>query len=521
MNGANALLSALVDLGVRVCFANPGTSEMHLVAAFDQHQSIQPVLTLYEGVATGAADGYGRIAGKPAATLLHLGPGLANGLANLHNARRAFTPLLSIVGDHASFHRSYDPPLTSDIESIARSVSRSVRTVSSRDSITTEITSTYADATASPSGVATLILPADYAWEDGAQVATRLRPNPAIPEVNHDAVASLSAMLRSNKPVTLILGGASLRAQGLRYAGMIATAFGATLLSETFPAVLERGAGIVALDRIAYVHEFAQAQLAGTGKLALLGAQQPVSFFAYPGIPSTLYPADTEVIALVEPGYDATSTLEALVDSLGIESTTPKVAALMRPELPQGPLTPTTVAAVLAAHLPEGAIVADEGNTAGVAAPSATAGCPPHRWMTLTGGAIGQGLPLATGAAIAAPDSQVVCLEADGSSLYTIQALWTQARMGLNVTTIILNNRSYNILEFELARVIGDSPAVRAHELCSLTPPDLNFVALAQGFGVDATRVENCHDFAYQLQRSFRESGPHLIEITLTLPPRT
>ena len=510
MNGAQSVLRTLAGCGVDTCFSNPGTSEMHFVAALDALPELRGVLCLFEGAATGAADGYGRMTGRPAAALLHLGPGLANGLANLHNARRAATPLLAVVGDHATYHKRFDAPLESDIDALAGSVSAWVRRPVRSGEAAADAAGAVAAALAPPGGVATLIVPADVSWSEGGQPAPAL-PVPAAAPVADEVVAAGAAALRSGEPSVILLGGAAARRPGLEAASRIASATGARLVCETFPARLERGAGLPAVDRLAYLAEFATAQLSGTRQLILAGARAPVSFFAYPGQPSSLVPDGCRVHTLAGSGEDVCGALEALAD-LVAPGASPEPLQPQRPGLPDGDLTGESAAAVIGALLPAGAIVSDEANTSGLWLPAATAGAPPHDWLTLTGGAIGQGLPLATGAAIACPGRSVIALEADGSAMYTISALWTQAREGLDVTTIIFNNRSYAILRMELDRVGAVAAGEAARSLLDLSRPDLDFVALATGMGVPATRARTAGELAAQFRQALAEPGPHLIE---------
>jgi acetolactate synthase-1/2/3 large subunit len=515
MNGAQALIRTLTDGGVDVCFSNPGTSEMHFVAALDAVPQMRGVLCLFEGVATGAADGYGRMAGRPAAALLHLGPGLANGLANLHNARRARTPLLALVGDHATYHKRLDAPLESDIDALAGSVSVWVRRPASPADMAADAAGGFAAAMAPPGGIATLILPADVSWSDGGQPAPPLAvPVPA--PVPDEVTGSVAAVLRSGEPCIILLGGQAVRRPGLEAASRVAQAAGARLLCETFPARLERGAGIPPIERLAYLAEFAAAQLEGARHIILAGTRAPVSFFAYPGKPNSLVPDGCLVHVLAQDGDDACGALTSLADLLA-PGVTPLPQQPERPALPGGDLTGQTAAAVIGALLPEGAIVSDEANTSGLHLPAATAGAAPHDWLTLTGGAIGQGLPLAAGAAIASPGRPVIALEADGSAMYTISALWTHAREQLDITTIIFSNRSYAILGLELDRVGAVATGQAARSLLDLSRPDLDFTALAQGMGVPASRARTAAEFAAQLQRALAEPGPHLIEAAV--PP--
>ena len=515
MNGAQALLRTLAGSGVDACFANPGTSEMHFVAALDAVPEVRGVLCLFEGVATGAADGYGRMTGRPAAALLHLGPGLANGLANLHTARRAGTPLLAVVGDHASYHKRYDAPLESDIDAMAWTVSGWVRRTARTADLAADAAEAIAAALTPPGLVATLILPADVSWSPGAEpappAAVRVAP-PAAEETLRGAAAALA----SGEPCVILLGGAGLRRSGLEAASRLAAAQ-TRMLCETFPARLERGAGLPHVERLAYLAEFAAAQLAGTRHLILAGAREPVSFFAYPDQPSSLVPHGCTVHMLAEPGDDVAAALAALAD-LVVPDAKPVPQQPERPGLPDGDLTGQSAAAVIGALLPEGAIVCDEANTSGLWLADATAGAPPHDWLTLTGGAIGQGLPLATGAALACRDRSVLALEADGSAMYTISALWTHAREELDITTVIFSNRRYAILDLELDRVGATGTGKAARSLLDLSGPSIDFTALAAGLGVPASRADTAAELAAQLQRALAEPGPHLIEAAVPAP---
>jgi acetolactate synthase I/II/III large subunit len=517
MNGAQALIRTLTGCGVDVCFSNPGTSEMHFVAALDAVPQMRGVLCLFEGAATGAADGYGRMAGRPAAALLHLGPGLANGLANLHNARRARTPLLAVVGDHATYHKRFDAPLESDIDALAGTVSAWVRRSARSADVAADAAEGVAAAMTPPGAIATLILPADVSWTGGAE------PAPALPvrlpaPVPGLVVESVSRTVRSGEPCVLLLGGPGTRRPGLEAASRVAQATGARLLCETFPARLERGAGIPAIGRLAYLAEFAAEQLSGARHLVLAGTRAPVSFFAYPGKESSLVPAGCQVHVLAEPADDVCGALAALAD-LAAPDAKPLPRDPERPALPPegGDLTGASAAAVIGALLPEGAIVSDEANTAGLWLPGATAGGPPHDWLTLTGGAIGQGLPVAAGAAVACPDRKVLALEADGSAMYTLSALWTHAREGLDITTVIFSNRSYAMLGMELGRVGAEKASGAARKLLELTRPDIDFVALATGMGVPATRARTVGELAASLRQALAEPGPFLIEAVV--PP--
>ncbi|WP_448625139.1 acetolactate synthase large subunit [Geodermatophilus sp. URMC 64] len=513
MNGAHALIRTLVGAGVDVCFANPGTSEMHFVAALDDVPEMRGVLTLFEGVATGAADGYARMAGRPAATLLHLGPGMGNGLANLHNARRGRTPMVNVVGDHARSHKRLDAPLESDIDAVAGTFSTWVHRSLTPADVGADAADAVAAALTAPGGIATLILPADVSWEDGAAVAEPVPVHPASFPAPA-AVGEAAAALTAGEPAVLFLGGDALREEGQLAAARIAAGTGARLICETFPSRLPRGAGLPDLPKLPYPPEMAMAALAGTRRLVLAGAPAPVHFFGYPGLPGHPVPEDCTVYVLAAPGEDAVAGLQALAEAIA-EDAQPELLEAARPELPTGPLTPRSLSAVLGALLPEGAIVVDEAITSGVGLGELTAGAPRHDVLSLTGGAIGDGLPMAAGAAVAAPGRPVIGVQADGSAMYTISALWTYAREQLDVTTVVCDNGSYAILENELSRVGAAGDGKRAAQLLDLGGPDLDFVALAQGMGVPATRAETSEELADQLRRALAEPGPHLIDAVL------
>lgn len=509
MNGSQSLIRSLVDAGVDVCFMNPGTSEMHFVRALDDVPEMRGVLGLFEGVATGAADGYARIAGKPAAVLLHLGPGLGNGLANLHNARRARTPMVCIVGAHATNHVRYDAPLESDIEAVARTVSGWVHCSGvARDVADDAMRAVEA---ANRGQIATLVLPADVSWDEGGLLAYP-RPVPVPAPVAEAAVENVAAATEAGDKTLLLLGGAALTEPGLRAASRIAAATGARLLVETFPARLEAGAGLPTIERLAYIAEGALYQLGTVETLVLVGASAPVSFFAYPGKASELVPEGCAVVRLSDPDQDVVDALERLADLVAPGANPTLAEARSGDDIPAADLDVNNLAVAVAATLPPNAIVVDEANTSGVSLPPVLATASRHTLLTLTGGAIGQGLPVATGAALAAPDRPVLSLQADGSALYTIQALWTQVREHLNVTTVIFNNRAYAILRLELMRTGAGRAGERSAPMLDLSDPTIDFVLLAQGMGMPAQRVSTADGLADALRRAYDESGPHLIE---------
>jgi acetolactate synthase-1/2/3 large subunit len=511
MNGAEALMQVLSESGVEVCFANPGTSEMQLVAALDGQPRMRAILGLFEGVVTGAADGYGRMADKPAATLLHLGPGLANGGANLHNARRARSPVVNIVGDHATHHLQYDAPLTSDIDGVAGPFSDWVRRSSSPSDLAAAGAETVEAALSYPGSIATLIAPADHAWQEGAEAA-RPRPQRPSAKVSEAALRAVVDALRAPGPHALYLGAMALREEALEQAGRIAAATGARLICETFPARLQRGAGRVPVERLPYFGEWAAGFLKDMRHIVLVGAAAPVSFFAYPGKPSTIAPEGAILVELASARVDALDALRRLADALDAPAEAAARQTRSTPSAEPGKLSPAGIGAVIAELMRENSIVSDESNTAGLMLFPMTVGAAKHDWLTLTGGSIGQGLPLAVGAAVACPDRKVIALEADGSGMYTLQALWTMARENLDITTIILNNGSYAILNIELQRVGVASPGPKALSLLDLKRPELNWVALAQGMGVQATRAETVEAFREAFAAAIAGRGPRLIE---------
>jgi acetolactate synthase-1/2/3 large subunit len=510
-NGARSLLRTLIDSGVTVCFSNPGTSEMHFVAALDDEPGMRAVLTLFEGVASGAADGYARMAGKPAATLLHLGCGLGNGLANLHNARKARVPVLNIVGEHATGHRQYDTPLQSDIETVARNVSDWVRTAAASATLGDDAVAAIAAALGPPGQVATLIVPADVSWGEGG-VAAPARAPVLAPRVDAAVVEDIAQALAGGGRSALLLGGRALREDALRDAARIAARTGARLFAEVFPTRLERGAGLPPVERLAYLPELAALQLGGFDTLILVDTRPPVAFFAYPGRRGELVPERCQVLALAEPSQDVRESLARLCLRLGAGAVQPALQDAARPPRPRGRLSAAKVCKALGHLLPERAIIVDEAQTSGVMLPFYTAGAPRHDVLTLTGGAIGQGLPVAVGAAIACPERPVIALVGDGSAMYTPQALWTMARERLHIVTVVFNNQSYAILNLELQRVGARAAGTQARAQFDLRAPDLDFVQISQGMGVPAVRVATAEAFLDAFEKALATPGPQLIE---------
>ena len=514
MNGAQSLLRTLVNGGVRICFTNPGTSEMHFVAAVVQLPAMRTVLSLFEGVCTGAADGYARMAGKPAATLLHLGPGLGNGFANLHNARRANSPVINIVGDHATYHLQHDPPLTTDIESIVKGFSGWVRRSRSAADVPVDAAAALQAAMTPPGGVATLILPADCSWSESRDPA----PAPALPRpspVEPVQIRQTADLLRSGEPVVLFLSGALLMEKGLRLAGRIARATGARIMGNRLNARAQRGAGRVLVERLPYPVEPAMAMFKGIRHLVLVGSPPPVPFFAWPGKPSWIIPDTCRLQVLATPKEDCAAALEALAEEVGATADVSATDPGCRPPLPRGEITAEKVWRTLAALMPEGSIVSDEGVTSSRDADAWTLGAPPHDWLNITGGAIGQGLPVATGAALACPDRKVFAMESDGAGMYTLQALWTHARERLDVVTVLFANRAYKILRGELTQMGIAAPGPKAAAMLDLGNPELDWVKLAEGMGVPGSRSRTSEEFADQLRDAIRRPGPRLIEVVL------
>ncbi len=514
MNGAESLVRSMLASGVDVCFTNPGTSEMHFVAALDQVPGMRCVLALFEGVATGAADGYYRMAGRPASTLLHLGPGLANGLANLHNAKKAGSGVVNIVGEHATAHIALDAPLTSDIEGLAWPMSHWVETCTSASEIGAAGARAVAAAMAPPGQVATLILPGDTAWNPGGVVADPL--GVAAREVVSDASVETAAKVLDGPESLILLGGTALTEEGLLAAGRIAAKTGCGLLTEWSNARLERGAGRVAVNRIPYPVDQALAVLAPYKRIVLAGAKPPVAFFAYPDKPGVLTAEDVTFTDLCGWEADVVGALNALGECVDAVSTAPVgVADAERPDIVDGPLTPDTIAPVLGALIPENAIIVDESVTTGRQFFPKTAGAPPHSWLNNRGGSIGYGLPVAIGAAIAAPDRKVIALEGDGSAMYTVQALWTMAREELDITVLVFANNTYRILHGELTNVGVQNPGPRAQDMLTLNRPNLSWVDLARGHGVEAERVEDAAGLAKALRAGLASQGPYLIELAM------
>jgi len=516
MNGAELLVKTAVGVGVKACFANPGTTELPIVAALDKAPGIRSFLGLFEGVCTGAADGYGRMLDKPAMVLLHLGPGFANGIANLHNARRAKSPVLNVVGEHATWHRDADPPLAMDIEGLARTVSGWWRTSKSALDLPSDVAEAV---TATRLGqVATLIVPHDYQLTECDVYKVKELRSP-FETLEPSSIEAAASRLRTFHKVALMLGGSGLREPGLKAAARIQKRIGCDLIAPTLPGYMERGPGLPIVERLPYFPEQAVHMISRYKVVLFAGAPEPVTFFGYPGVRSRILSDEQERIVLCTDRQNVLEALEGLADILGGPShvaidanrlTNPK-----RPEIPGGELTAEKACLTLATMQPGNAIIVDEAVTTGFVYFSPSFVLPAYSLMTVSGGSIGQGIPCATGAAIACPDRPVIDLQADGSALYTVQALWTQAREALNVTTLICSNRSYRILQMELSRS-GIAPnGPNAQGLTELTKPPIDWVKIAQGFGVPGVTVSTAEDLGRELGKALAEPGPHLIEMLL------
>ncbi|HVN70756.1 MAG TPA: acetolactate synthase large subunit [Desulfomonilia bacterium] len=512
MNGAQAIILSAKQCGIEVCFANPGTTEIPLVAAFDDPGGIRPVLCLYEGVCTGAADGYARMLDKPAMVLLHLGPGLANGLSNLHNARRAHSPLVVVVGEHSTWHRPLDPPLAMDIESIASSTSGWQRTCISSSNLGSDMVE--AVSASLKCQVATLIVP--YDLQMAPCVEKKISPDESRGRApDYLKIDEAAEVLRMDNKTALVLGGRTLRREGLLTAARIRNACGCDLLAECFPARMERGSGLPEMTRIPYIPEMAVDLLSHYDALVFAGADEPVAFFGYAGVPGRLLNEKTKRVHLADPRRDATKALVSLADMIGAPAYATKdiLAQPSRPAMPAGKLSGQKACSVIAALQPEDVVVVDESITNSILYYPLTAGVPPFTLLTLTGGSLGQGPACAVGAAVACPDRPVIDIQADGAGMYTIQSLWTQVRENLNVTTLIYSNRSYDILKLELARYGVIAPGPNAAKMTDLS--GIDWVSLGRSMGVSSAAASTAEELAQGLSKALVEQGPHLIQMNL------
>lgn len=514
-SGAHDLIATLLGSGVDVCFANPGTSEMHFVAALDDHPDMRSILCLFEGGVTGAADGYGRMLRQPAATLLHLGPGLANGLAGLHNAKKAHTPMVNVIGDHATFHKQYDAPLNSDVEATARPYAHVIRSSVDNEHLAADAALAVAAAHENGGQISCLVLPADLAWNPGQGGAARApcrRPD----VIDATALETTAAALQSGKKVGLILGGDACFGAGLRMAGQIAARTGVALLVPHATGRIERGRGLPPIDRIPFPVPAAVAMLRDFDTLILIGAAEPVAFFAYPGLPSRVVDPRTRLVTMATPEQDVLDALNRLCDATGAGDTAPDAVSADRLELPVGPLNTDTLATVIARHICDDMILVDEGVTSSRGVFDTSRGAGRHDLLVNVGGAIGAGMPLALGAAVACPDRPVLCITGDGSASYTVQTLWSLAQQKSNVTIIVCANHTYEILRGEMLRVGAMPQDDRANRLLDIEDPRIDWVSLAKGYGVPGRRVESVGELDAALAAALASAdGPRLIEVPL------
>jgi acetolactate synthase-1/2/3 large subunit len=515
MIGAESLLHTLLAGGIDTCFMNPGTSEMQFVAALDRVSGMRGVLCLFEGVCAGAADGYARMLRRPAATLLHLGPGLGNALSNLHNARKARSPVVNIVGQHSTWHLRHDAPLTADIEAFARPASDWVRTVARVAEVGADAATAIQASRTPPGRVATLIVPADFSWSEAGEPFVPSAP-PARSAPSSECIRAAAKVLRSGEPAALLLGGGTLFGEALTWAARLAAGTGVRVYANRYSARLEGGAGKFVPQRIPYFPEAAETVLAGLRHLILVESMPPVSFFGYPGRRSDLAPEDCTLHVLAPVEQDGTAALRALAEECGVASAITTSSQQPRPCLPAGAaLTPETIGQALAVLLPEDAIVADEMVSSAEPVSRHMAAAQSFDVLPVTGGSIGQGLPVAVGAAVACPGRTVVALEADGSGMYTLQALWTMARERLDVVTVIFANRRYRILDIEMQRTGSGAVGPQADRMIDIASPALDWVKLAQGAGVEAVRAATADEFIAAFRTAVRERGPRLIEAVL------
>jgi acetolactate synthase I/II/III large subunit len=511
LNGAESLVHTLVGHGLKVCFANPGTSEMHFVAALDRIPGLRCIPGLQENVVTGMADGYARVSREPAVTLLHCGPGLANGLANIHNAKKARVPMVNIVGDQATYHKPFDPPLAQDTQALAKTVSHWVKTSRKAGQVGADAARAIQAARTAPGHIATLILPSDASWNEGGKVAAPL-PAPKLKSISIANIRKAAKVLRDKSNVLLLLGDQALMAAPQKHAAAIQSKMSCAVMAESINGFHQRGQARLPLARVPYPAPLAIEALKQFEHIITVCARAPLGFFAYPGVPSHHHAAHAKVISLCDVGQDAVVALRALAEELGANPASQHRA--ITPEVPRGQPSSAAFGQMLAAVMPEQAIVADESISFGGEFFTHSHAAAPHDWMMVTGGAIGYGMPCATGAAVAGQGRRVINLQADGSAMYTIQALWTQARERLPVTTVILSNRKYQILIAEYGNV-GANPGPTAMHMLDLGNPDLDFVKLANGMGVEAARTSTLEGCAALLLESFKSPHPFLIELEI------
>lgn len=512
MNGAESLVETMLASNVTVCFANPGTSEMHFVAALDSHPDMRCILCLFEGGVTGAADGYARMSGNVAGTLLHLGPGFANGWSNLHNAAKGNAGIVNIVGDHAGYHLKHEAPLQADLDGVVRSVSHWTRRAANADQVAD---AGAAAITAARSGqIATVILPADAAWGQAKGPTVAAAPAPGhLPEAPR--IKAAADALRA-PDTALLVSGPALYGEGAELAARISARTGCQLLAPFFAPRIARGEGAVAFEQMFYPADLNAEFLGHLSRIVCLGEVPPVNFFAYPGKPSTPEPPGCAIDRLAYGDWNIAGTLDALAKAVGVDGSE-TVARIERvvPAPERGPLTADGIGQELARALPENAIAVNEAVTAGFGIWPHVDKAAFHERINNTGGSIGQCLPNAIGAAVACPDRPVYAVSGDGSAMYQVQSLWTAAREQLDITFLIIANRGYQILHLELEAQGAPKPGRNARAMFDIEDPLLDWVALAAGHGVPAARACTRNELADALATAAQTQGPFLIEAVI------
>ena len=514
MNGAQSLFKALVDAGVTTCFANPGTSEMQLVYEMGLSDAVRPILCLQEDVVTGAADGFGRMKGAPAFTLLHVGSGFANGIAMLHNAGRADTPIVNVVGANATYHQPNYPEhelINGHITDLARVVSHWAK--EARNATELGELGAEAAALAKTGRICTIVAPTNCHWDEANPPPVFSAPLQRQ-KTSAEAIAHAAAMLKNGKKTGLVLGNLALHGEALGLAGRIGAKTGAALLSEIFPSYhLSRGEGRPNVDPIPYEYEVCLKFLQPFEQLIFVGALFPVATFAYKDKPVMKSPPGCDLFIMSSVDQDLTAALSSLAEATGAGDAAAFRERRTEASAPSGELTAETIGQTLCMLLPEHAILSDEAATNGGPIFAATKGARAHDYIApVNGGAIGGGMPLALGAAIACPDRKVVHLQADGSGMYTVQALWSMAREKSDVVVVVFKNDVYAILNLEMARVRENELNAKMKWMLDLDKPTLDWVSISKGFGVPATRARTAEEFHRQFEAALAVKGPHLIE---------
>jgi acetolactate synthase-1/2/3 large subunit len=513
------LFKALRDAGLDTCFANPGTSEMQLVYEIGRTKGMRAVLCLQENTVTGAADGYARMAGKPAFTMLHVASGFANGIGNLHNAGRANTPMVNVVGANATYHQPNfceHELINGRVADLARPVSHWTQEARTADELGVLAALAANHARTGAGKICTLIAPTNCQWDPALAPPAPLPP-PQRPQVARESIDEVATLLANGKKTALLLGSHALYGEGLELAGRIATRTGVDLLGEMWVARLARGEGRVPVRLVPYLREHAAFFLQGYEQLILLGAQLPMSTFAYQGAPLNKLPASCQVTALATVENDLLAVLRELAQAVAAPAQPGARTARASAAAPTGALSADAIGQSLCLLMPQDAILVNDGATCSPPIVNRTAGARAHDYLDGSrGGALGGGLPLALGAAIACPERRTILLQGDGSGMYASQALWSMARERTDVVVIVLRNDNYAILEVELARVREGDANDTMLSMMHLDDPVLDWVKLAEAHGVAATRATTAEEFHVQLEDALQQRGPHLIEAKVT-----